>query len=144
MRAERSVEIGRGRKAVWDVLGEPSLLPVWFDDLEDFVPVEGDGRDEGDVYRIHYTRFRKPIGLKVAVVEVDPQAVFAQRFSGLPAPFTVACTLSGTQRKTTLDAVVEVKLSLVQRVLTPVISGYIDDLAVSLADGFKSYVEGSG
>jgi hypothetical protein len=143
MKAERSVEIGRGRKAVWDVLGDPSLLPVWFDDLADFVPLEGDGRDVGDLYRINYTRFRKPIGLKVAVLEAETQAALVQRFTGLPASFTIACSLSGTQRRTTLDAIVEVKLSLVQRAFTPIVSGYIDNLAVGLSEGFKTYVEQS-
>lgn len=141
MRAERTVEIGRGRKRVWSVLADPSLLPVWFDELEDYVPIEGDGGAIGDIYRISYTRFRKPIGLKVEVLEAAVEDTLVQKFTGLPAAFTISCSLSGTQKKTTLDAFVEVKLSLLQKAFTPIVSGYIDHLAVGLADGFKAYLE---
>lgn len=141
MKANRTVEIGRGRKPVWDVLRDPSLLPIWFEGIEDFRAIEGDGSAVGDVYRINYTRFRKPVGLKVAVIETVERELLVQRFSGLPASFTIACALNGSARRTTLDALVEVKLSLVQRALTPIVSGYVDQLAVGLADGFKTYLE---
>lgn len=141
MKAERSVEIGRGRKAVWDVLGDPSLLPVWFDDIDGFVAIEGDGTEVGDVYGIKYMRFRKPIGLKVTVLESEAENSLLQRFTGLPAAFTIACDLSGTARQTTLDAIVDVKLSLVQKAFTPLVHGYIDRLAVDLSEGFKKHLE---
>ena len=38
-------------------------------------------------------------------------------------------------------ATIEVKLSLIQRTLGPVIKGYLDDLAGDMAEGFKTYVE---
>lgn len=143
MKAERKVEISRGRKAVWEVLADPSLLPVWFADIDEFTAVEGDGSAAGDVYKINYTHFRRPIGLNVTVLETESESVLLQRFTGLPASFTIACVLGGNARKTTLDAVVDVKLSLVQRAFTPLVHGYIDRLAVELSEGFKSHVEAS-
>lgn len=141
MKAERQVEIARGRKAVWGVLGDPSNLPVWFGDIDEFTAIEGDGTAVGDVYRINYTRFRRPVGLKVTVLEAEAENALLQRFTGLPASFTIALELSGTARKTVLDAEVDVKLSLVQKAFTPLVHGYIDRLAVDLIDGFKNYIE---
>lgn len=141
MKAERIVEISRGRTAVWEVLGNPSLLPVWFDDIENFRALEGDGTAIGDIYKITYTRFRRPIGLKVTVLEAEVGNSLLQHFTGLPAAFTIACSLGGTARKTTLDAEVDVKLSFVQRAFTPIVHGYIDRLAVDLSEGFKNHLE---
>lgn len=144
MKAERSVEIGRGKKAVWEVMASPALLPEWFDDVADFDPVEGDGTEVGDKYRLKYTKYKHPLGLQIRVLEVEQQEVFVQRFTGLLAPFTLAVSLSGAGRKSTIDAVVEVKLSLLQMPLTPLVHRYVDQLTGDLTDNFKRYVEAGG
>lgn len=144
MKAERSVKIGRGRKAVWDVMADPSRLPVWFEDVADFQPLEGDGCAEGDKYRLKYTKYRRPLGLQIRVLEVEKQELFVQRFTGLLAPFTLAVALGGGGRRTTIDAVVDVKLSLLQKPLIPIVHGYVAQLTGSLTDSFKSYLEGDG
>jgi uncharacterized protein YndB with AHSA1/START domain len=141
MKTERSVEIGRGRKAVWELMNDPSKLPEWFDDVDDFQALEGDGRSEGDKYRLKYMKYHRPLGLQIRVLEVEPQELFVQRFTGLLAPFTLAVVLGGTARKTTIEAVVDVKLSLLQKPFIPLVHGYVNQLTEDLTDSFKAYIE---
>lgn len=141
MKLERSIEIARERDAVWAVLGDPSLMPEWFPKLANFASTDGDGSAAGDSYTIDYVRESGPIELSVTVLEVDPPNGHVHRFEGLPVAFTISSALSGGDGQTTWTGTVEVKLSLVQRALGPVIKGYLDDLVGDLAGGFKSYVE---
>lgn len=141
MKAERSVEIARDLDDVWALLSDPSLMPKWFDDVGSFKAIEGDGTEEGDKYMIKYTRLAKPIDLRVKLISIEAPRLHVQRFEGLPAPFTVACQLAEAKEIVTLDAVVEVKLSLVQRALTPVIQGYVNQIADGLATGFQGHLE---
>lgn len=144
MKTERSAELGVGKKAVWEIMNDPSRLPDWFEDVADFKALEGDGRSVGDKYRLKYTKYHKPLGLQIKVLEVEPQTLFVQRFTGLLAPFTLACSLSGSGRKSTIDAVVDVKLSLLQKPLMPVVHHYVDQLTGNLTESFKAYVESGG
>lgn len=143
MELEQSVSIGREQGDVWEVLRAPALMPEWFDKLGNFAAVEGDGTGQGDRYTIDYLRDSGPVGLSVDVLEVDEQVGHVHRFSGLPVAFTIASRLSSAGDRATLwTATIEVRLSLVQRALTPVIKGYLDDLSGHMAEGFKTYVEG--
>lgn len=142
MKLERSIDIAREREAVWAVLGDPALMPEWFPKLDNFEPTRGDGSAAGDGYTIDYTRNDGPIELTVAVLSVDPPNGHVHRFEGLPVAFTITSELSEEDDGTIWTGIVEVKLSLVQRALSPVIKGYLDDLVGDLASGFKSYVEG--
>ncbi len=144
MKTERSVEIGRGKKSVWDVMAQPELLPEWFDDVADFEALEGDGSAPGDKYRLKYMKYKHPLGLQIRVLEAERQALFVQRFTGLLAPFTLGVSLDGTTRKSTIHAVVDVKLSLLQKPLTPLVHRYVDQLTVDLTDSFKDYIEDGG
>lgn len=141
MKLERSVEIARERDAVWAVLGDPSLMPEWFPKLDNFEPVSGDGTAEGDSYTIDFARNDGPIELSVSVLSVDPPNGHVHRFEGLPVAFTITSELTDEGEATTWVGTVEVKLSLVQRALSPVIKGYLDDLVGDLAGGFKDYME---
>ncbi len=142
MRIERSVDIARGADDVWAVLRDPALMPHWFEKLDNFVAVAGDGTSAGDRYTIDYVRESGPVGLEVEVLSVDSPDGHVHRFEGLPVAFTIASDLVSVDADaTTWTATIEVKLSLVQRALGPVIKGYLDDLAGDMASGFKSYVE---
>jgi uncharacterized protein YndB with AHSA1/START domain len=141
MRIDRSVEIARDPAAVWAVLRDPSLMPEWFARLGNFARREGDGTREGDIYAIDYLRDSGAIELTVTVLEVDAPSGHVHRFEGLPVAFTITSRLDGDEGSTTWVATIEVRLSFVQRALTPVIKGYLDDLSGDLAEGFRNYME---
>lgn len=141
MRIDRSVEIARERDAVWAVLRDPALMPDWFEKLGNFVAISGDGTDAGDQYTIDYLREGGNKELSVSVLSVDEGSGHVHRFEGLPVAFTITSELSEVGDGTSWNATIEVKLSLIQRTLGPVIKGYLDDLAGDMADGFKTYVE---
>lgn len=141
MEVSRRVEVDRDQAAVWEVLCDPSLMPEWFGKLDNFKAVAGDGTSAGDRYTVDYVRDSGPIELRAEVLEVDAPDSHSHRFEGLPVAFTIVSELSQRGDATRWTATIEVKLSLVQRALGPVIKGYLDDLAGDMADGFKSYVE---
>lgn len=142
MKIERSVDVARGADDVWAVLRDPALMPDWFEKLDNFVALAGDGMNPGDRYSIEYVRDSGPVGLEVEVIEVEEPDGHVHRFEGLPVAFTIASELIEIDDgSTTWTATIEVKLSLIQRALGPVIKGYLDDLAGDMAEGFKSYVE---
>jgi uncharacterized protein YndB with AHSA1/START domain len=142
LKIDRSVVIGRAQDEVWDVLRDPSLMPQWFAKLGNFVALEGDGTAAGDRYTIDYLREDDDKELRVEVLSVDEGDGHIHRFEGLPVAFTIASVLDAQERElTTWTATIEVRLSLVQRALGPVIRGYLDDLAGDMADGFKNYLE---
>lgn len=141
MEVSRTVDIDRGQAAVWEVLRDPALMPEWFEKLHNFTAVSGDGTRPGDRYSIEYKRDEGEVELSVEVLEVDAPSGHTHRFEGLPVAFTIRSELDERGESTTWNATIEVKLSLIQRALGPVIKGYLDDLAGDMADGFKSYVE---
>lgn len=141
MRTERSVEVARELAAVWEVLRDPALMPEWFDRIQNFVATAGDGTDAGDTYTIEYVRDSGPVGLSAEVLAVDAPHGHTHRFEGLAVPFTIISELDDQSGSTIWTATLEVKLSLIQRTLSPVIRGYLDDLADDMAAGFKDYME---
>ena len=141
MEISREVEVGREPEVVWEVLRDPSLMPEWFEKLDNYVAVVGDGMSAGDRYTVDYLRDSGPIELSVEVLAVDAPDSHVHRFEGLPVAFTITSDLEESEDGTRWTATIEVKLSLVQRALGPVIKGYLDDLAGHMAEGFKSYVE---
>ena len=119
----------------------PALMPEWFAKLGNFVAVSGDGTGAGDEYTIDYLRDGDDKELRVQVLSVDVGIGHVHRFEGLPVAFTITSELTQEGDGTTWVATIEVKLSLIQRTLGPVIKGYLDDLAGDMAEGFKTYVE---
>lgn len=141
MRVERSVVIERNQADVWAVLSDPALMPEWFSSLDNFVAVEGDGQSAGDVYEIEYLRDSGNKQLTATVLEVDAPDGHVHRFEGLPVAFEITSRLGSDGDATEWNATIEVKLSLVQRALGPMIKGILDDMAADMANGFKSYLE---
>jgi carbon monoxide dehydrogenase subunit G len=141
VKIERSVEVARPHDEVWAVLREPALMPAWFNSLENFATVLGDGTQAGDKYTIDYMRESGSTRLSVEVLEVDEPDGHVHLFKGLPVAFSITSRLSGDGSTTVWSATIEVKLSLVQRALGPVIKGTLDGLADDMSESFKQYVE---
>ncbi len=141
MKIERSVDVARERDEVWSVLRDPALMPEWFSKLDNFAATDGDGTNAGDTYSIDYVRDAGPISLAASVLEVDAPVGHVHLFKGLPVAFSISSQLSQSDAGTLWTATLEVRLSLVQKALAPVIKGSLDDLAGDMAEGFKTYVE---
>lgn len=142
MEINHTVEVASDPAAVWEVLRDPSLMPDWFEKLQNFNAVKGDGMSRGDLYTVEYARDSGPLELSVEVLKVDPPHGHVHRFEGFQVPFTITSTVAPDDDGSIWNAGIEVKLSLVQRALGPVIKNYLDGLAREMGDGFKSYVEG--
>lgn len=141
MKIERSVEIARDQDDVWSVLRDPALMPEWFENFSDFQTVLGDGTQVGDRYTIDYVRDSGPVQLSVEILQLDEGSGHVHLFKGLPVAFSIESTLSSSGGSTTWLATIEVKLSLMQKALAPVIKGTLDGLADDMAESFKTYVE---
>lgn len=128
---------------VWEVLRDPSLMPEWFEKLENFQALEGTGTERGDRYSVDYARDSGPLQLDVEVLRVDAPHGHVHRFEGFQVPFTINSTIEQDDESSIWVAAIEVRLSLVQRALGPVIKNYLDGLAHEMGSGFKSYVENS-
>lgn len=127
--------------AVWEVLKDPSLMPEWFEKLENFKAIKGDGSKKGDRYSVEYARDSGPLVLTVEVQKVDAPNGHVHRFEGFQVPFTISSRIEEVDGGSLWHAAIEVKLSLVQRALGPVIKNYLDGLAREMGEGFKDYVE---
>lgn len=141
MKIERSVDVARERDEVWAVLRDPALMPQWFTKLDNFEATAGDGTNAGDSYTIDYLRDSGPTELQASVLEVDAPDGHVHLFKGLPVAFSISSQLRESDAGTVWMATLEVRLSLVQKALAPVIKGSLDDLAGDMAEGFKNYVE---
>jgi len=142
MEVGHRVDVAADPAAVWDVLGDPSLMPEWFRKLQNFDALKGDGTKKGDRYSVEYARDNDgPLLLTVDVVKVDAPHGHLHRFEGFQVPFTINSAIEEDGDGSIWDATIEVKLSLVQRALGPVIKNYLDGLAREMGEGFKEYVE---
>ncbi len=141
MQVDHRVDVAADPAAVWDVLGDPSLMPEWFTKLENFEALKGDGTKKGDRYQLEYPRNDGPLVLSVEVLSVDAPHGHVHRFEGFQVPFTITSTIETDGNGSVWDASIEVKLSLVQRALGPVIKNYLDGFAREMGDDFRTYVE---
>lgn len=141
MEINHEVEVKSDPASVWDVLRDPSLMPDWFEKLQNFDAVKGDGTKKGDRYTVEYARDSGPLELSVEVLEVDAPHGHVHRFEGFQVPFTIKSSIDEDGDGSIWTASIEVKLSLMQKALGPVIKNYLDGLAREMGDGFKSYVE---
>lgn len=141
MEIVHEVPVDSDPAAVWDVLKDPSLMPEWFEKLENFKAIKGDGTKKGDRYSVEYTRDSGPLELTVEVQNVDAPHGHVHRFEGFQVPFTISSDITEDGETSIWTATIEVKLSLMQKALGPVIKNYLDGLAREMGDGFKQYVE---
>lgn len=141
MEISHVVEVAAAPESVWEVLREPSLMPDWFEKLQNFNAVKGDGSKKGDLYTVEYARDSGPLELSVEVVKVDAPHGHTHRFEGFQVPFTIKSSIDEDNNGSIWTASIEVKLSLMQKALGPVIKNYLDGLAREMGDGFKTYVE---
>ena len=141
MEIVHEVPVDSDPAAVWEVLKDPSLMPEWFGKLENFKAIKGDGSKKGDRYSVEYARDSGPLVLSVEVLKVDAPHGHVHRFEGFQVPFTITSEISKDGDASTWTATIDVKLSLMQKALGPVIKNYLDGLAHDMGDGFKQYVE---
>lgn len=141
MQIDHKVPVDADPDAVWEVLSDPSLMPDWFEKLENFQAIKGDGTKKGDRYSVDYARDSGPLELRVEVMKVDAPHGHVHRFEGFQVPFTITSSIEEDGDGTTWHASIDVKLSLMQKALGPVIKNYLDGLAHDMGDGFKQYVE---
>lgn len=141
MQIDHMVPVDADPAAVWDVLRDPSLMPDWFEKLENFKAVKGDGTSKGDRYSVEYARDSGPLELRAEVVQVNAPTSHVHRFEGFQVPFTITSSIEDDGDGSIWHASIEVKLSLMQKALGPVIKNYLDGLARDMGDGFKQYVE---
>lgn len=141
MEIVHEVPVDSDPAAVWKVLQDPSLMPEWFEKLENFTAIKGDGTKKGDRYSVEYARDSGPLVLTVEVLKVDAPHGHVHRFEGFQVPFTIGSEISEDGDTSVWTATIEVKLSLMQKALGPVIKNYLDGLAHDMGDGFKQYVE---
>lgn len=141
MEIVHEVPIDSEPAAVWEVLKDPSLMPEWFGKLENFKAIKGDGTKKGDRYSVEYARDSGPLELTVEVIKVDAPHGHVHHFEGFQVPFTITSSIDEDGDASIWTAAIEVKLSLMQKALGPVIKNYLGGLAHDMGDGFKQYVE---
>lgn len=143
MKVYESVEIDKPFHEVWAVFDDPSLQPEWLDIMKSFEQVKGEGNAKGAVQNVVFTRDSGDTELTVTILEYDPSGAVAARYEGMQLPFVLTSTFSVVDDDTTeWAAEIEVKLSLIQKPLGPVLKGAMSELAQKMGTDFKKYVEG--
>ncbi|MGH2957980.1 MAG: SRPBCC family protein [Solirubrobacterales bacterium] len=142
MKVEHSIEINKPFDEVWGTFDDPSLQPEWLDIMKSFEQVKGKGNAKGAVQNVVFSRDSGDTELTVTVLDYDPDGVVVARYEGMQLPFILTSTFSAVDDDTTeWAAEIEVKLSLIQKPLGPVLKGAMSDLAEKMGSDFKKYVE---
>lgn len=142
MVVEHSVEIDRPFDEVWAIFNEPALQPEWLDMMKSFEQVKGKGNAEGAVQSVVFTRDSGDTELTVTVLKNDGAGHIVTRYEGMQLPFVLTSTFSAAgDDSTQWHAEIEVKLSLLQKALAPILSGAMRELAENMGDDFKRFVE---
>jgi len=143
MKVNESVEIDKPFDEVWAVFDEPSKQPEWLDIMKSFEQIKGEGNAKGAVQNVVFTRDSGDTELSVTILDYDPSGVVVARYEGMQLPFVLTSTFSAIDDDTTeWAAEIEVKLSLIQKALGPVLKGAMSELAQKMGSDFKKYVEG--
>lgn len=143
MKVHESVEIDKPFDEVWAVFDDPSKQPEWLDIMKSFKQVKGEGNARGAIQEVVFTRDSGDTELTVTILDHDPSGAVVARYEGMQLPFILTSTFSAVDEDTTeWAAEIEVKLSLIQKPLGPVLKGAMSDLAQKMGSDFKKYVEG--
>ncbi|MBJ7354269.1 MAG: SRPBCC family protein [Thermoleophilaceae bacterium] len=143
MIVDHSIIIDRPFDEVWGVFDEPSLQPEWLDIMKSFKQVKGKGNEKGAVQLVVFARDSGDTELTVTILDHDPAGQVVAKYEGMQLPFILTSNFVELEDDTTeWAAEIEVKLSLLQKALTPVLKGAMSDLAKEMGTDFKKYVEG--
>lgn len=143
MIVDHSIIIDKPFDAVWAVFDDPSLQPKWLGMMKSFKQVKGTGNEKGAVQKVVFTRDSGDTELTVTILDQDPSGRVVARYEGMQLPFVLTSNFVDLDDDSTeWAAEIEVRLSLLQKALTPVLKGAMGDLAKQMGSDFKKYVEG--
>ena len=142
MEVEHSIVIERGRDEVWAAFNDPDLLLQWQDMTVAYQQISGEAGETGSVSRQTIRRSGGDSELTVTVVDRREPEFSQSKYEGMQLPFTIANTFKvvGDDR-TEWHAVVDVRLNLMQKALTPVLKGALAELIEKNGVQFKEFVE---
>lgn len=142
MLVEHAVKINKPIDEVWAVFDQPELQTKWHKPIKSFEHVSGRGNSRGSVSRVTYERSSGDTELTVTVDERKPPTHFVATYEGMQLPFVLTSHFTAIDDETTQwKAEIEVKLSLMQKALGPILKGAMGDLASGMGKDFKKYVE---
>lgn len=142
MIVDHSIIIDKPFDEVWAVFDDPSLQPKWLGMMKSFKQVKGKGNAKGAVQSVVFTRDSGDTELTVTILDHDPSGQVVARYEGMQLPFVLTSNfIELDDDSTEWTAEIEVKLSLLQKALTPVLKGAMGDLAKQMGTDFKEYVE---
>jgi carbon monoxide dehydrogenase subunit G len=143
MVVDHSIIIDKPFDEVWGVFDDPSLQPEWLDIMKSFTQVKGKGNEKGAVQKVVFSRDSGETELTVTILKHDPAGQVVAEYKGMQLPFILTSNFVELEDDTTeWAAEIEVKLSLIQKALGPVLKGAMSDLAKQMGSDFKKYVEG--
>ncbi|MBI2690323.1 MAG: SRPBCC family protein [Solirubrobacterales bacterium] len=142
MIVHHSIVIDKPFDEVWAVFDDPSLQPKWLGMMKSFKQVKGMGNEKGALQKVVFTRDSGDTELTVTILDQDPSGHVVARYEGMQLPFVLTSNFVVLDDDSTeWAAEIEVKLSLLQKALTPVLKGAMGDLAKQMGSDFKKYVE---
>lgn len=142
MVVEANVVIERPLDEVWAVFNDPKLQTEWNSDLLGYERVSGKGNEEGSVSRLTFKRGHGETVLTATVLESKRSAKLIAKYEGMQLPFYLTSNFSAIDDDSTeWAAEIEVKLSLMQKALGPLLKGTMTDMAQKMGDDFKAYCE---
>ncbi|MBJ7459667.1 MAG: SRPBCC family protein [Thermoleophilaceae bacterium] len=142
MIVDHSIIIDKPFAEVWAVFDDPSLQPEWLGMMKSFKQVKGRGNTKGAVQSVVFVRDSGDTELTVTILDHDPSGQVVARYEGMQLPFVLNSNFVDLDDDSTeWSAEIEVKLSLLQKALTPVLKSAMGDLAKQMGSDFKDYVE---
>lgn len=142
MIVDHSIIIDKPFKEVWSVFEDPSLQPKWLGMMKSFKQVKGKDNAKGAVQNVVFARDSGDTELTVTILGHDPSGQVVARYEGMQLPFVLTSNFVELEDDTTeWAAEIEVKLSLIQKALAPVLKGAMSNLAAEMGSDFKKYLE---
>ena len=142
MVVDHSITIDKPFDEVWSVFNDPELQPEWLDIMTSFEQVKGKGNAKGAVQKVVFARDSGDTELTVTILDHDASGQVVARYDGMQLPFILSSKFSPIDEDTTeWSAEIEVKLSLIQKALGPVLKGAMGGIASDMGSDFKKYVE---
>jgi uncharacterized membrane protein len=142
MVVEHAVKINKPIDEVWAIFDQPELQTKWHKPIKSYEHVSGKGNSRGSVARVIYARDSGDTELTVTVDERKAPTHFVATYEGMQLPFVLTSNFSAIDDDVTeWKAEIEVRLSLLQKALGPILKGAMSDLASGMGKDFKKYVE---
>jgi uncharacterized protein YndB with AHSA1/START domain len=142
MVVEASVVIERPLGEVWAVFDDPDQQVDWNSDLLEYEHVSGKANQKGAVSQLTFKNGDSTRVLTATVLERNSESKLVSKYEGMQLPFYLTSNFrSVDDGSTEWAAEIEVKLSLMQKALGPLLKGTMTDMAQKMGDDFKAYCE---